>query len=118
MTSYHPASQQPNGTIVMNIIRPLERDRAAPFAADVFANPVHPLASMMVAMCYAWCSFKARRTLRAAKAELMALDDHSLKDIGLDRSEIESALTDCARERRNAAPLPLVVSPRCCHVAS
>jgi uncharacterized protein YjiS (DUF1127 family) len=41
------------------------------------------------------------RAFRRAESELMALDDHALKDIGLDRSEIGSALTDHALERRN-----------------
>ena len=34
----------------------------------------------------------ANRALRKAEAELMALDDRMLKDIGLDRSEIGSVL--------------------------
>lgn len=45
----------------------------------------------------------AWRAFRRAESELMALDDHALKDIGLDRSEIGSALMDDARERRNGA---------------
>lgn len=46
-------------------------------------------------------AFVAWRAFRRAESELMALDDHALKDIGLDRSEIGSALTDHAQERRN-----------------
>ena len=45
--------------------------------------------------------FVAWRAFRRAESELMALDDHALKDIGLHRSEIGSALMDCAQERRN-----------------
>jgi uncharacterized protein YjiS (DUF1127 family) len=37
--------------------------------------------------------------LKKAEAELYALDDRMLRDIGLDRSEIASVLTDLARER-------------------
>jgi len=41
------------------------------------------------------------RTFRAAERELYALDDRMLKDIGIDRSEIKSALSNAANERRN-----------------
>jgi uncharacterized protein YjiS (DUF1127 family) len=46
-------------------------------------------------------AFVAWRAFRRAESELMALDDHALKDIGLHRSEIGSALMDYAQERRN-----------------
>ena len=36
-----------------------------------------------------WAAYAAARERRAAIAELHALDDHALKDIGLHRSEIE-----------------------------
>ena len=49
----------------------------------------------------AWHSFKAGSARRAAIGKLMALEDHMLKDIGLDRSEIESALENRAWERRS-----------------
>ena len=45
-------------------------------------------------------AFARRRALRGAEAELMALDDQALKDIGLHRSEIRSALLDASSERR------------------
>ena len=49
-----------------------------------------------------WHAYRAHRERRAAKAQLMALDDHMLKDIGLFRSEIDSVLLDTspARSRR------------------
>lgn len=41
------------------------------------------------------------RSFRMAEKELRALDDRMLNDIGIDRSEITSALIDAANERRN-----------------
>ncbi len=46
---------------------------------------------------------RARLELRAATAQLHALDQRMLKDIGLDRSEIVSVLTDRTGERRIGA---------------
>ena len=60
-------------------------------------RPVNSFASMR----HAWHSFKVGSARRAAISKLMALEDHMLKDIGLDRSEIESALENRARERRS-----------------
>lgn len=45
-------------------------------------------------------AYRAHRGRRAAKAQLMALDDHMLKDIGLDRSEIDFVLLDTSQKRR------------------
>jgi len=42
---------------------------------------------------------------RHAVTALMRLDNHTLKDIGLDRSEIRSLLTDTNKERRRSMPL-------------
>ncbi len=41
------------------------------------------------------------RAFRAAEKELHALDDRMLRDIGIDRTEITSALTNPANERRH-----------------
>jgi len=41
------------------------------------------------------------RALRVAEKELHALDDRMLKDIGIDRSEIKSALSGAAQQRSN-----------------
>ncbi len=50
-------------------------------------------------------SYRRLRASKAASAELMALDDRVLRDIGLDRSEITSALLEVNGERRACPPL-------------
>lgn len=50
-----------------------------------------------------WHAYRAHRERRAAKAQLMALDDHMLKDIALDRSEIDSVLRDTSQDRPSIA---------------
>lgn len=47
--------------------------------------------------------FIRERALRRAENELMALDDRMLRDIGLSRSEIASAVRNPAEERLNGA---------------
>ena len=55
----------------------------------------------------AWLnSYIRHRIFKAAREELMALDDRLLRDIGLDRSEISSALLDATGERITRAMLP------------
>ncbi len=51
-------------------------------------------------------SIETYRANKAQLAELMALDGLTLRDIGLDRSEIESALENRGNERRNGSMLP------------
>lgn len=46
------------------------------------------------------------RAFRKAERELNALDDRMLKDIGLDRTEIRSALSNARNERVNGWSLP------------
>ena len=59
-------------------------------------NPVMPLLRALADGMHFLALHRARRL---AKAKLNALDDRMLRDIGLDRSEIRSMLTDSARER-------------------
>jgi uncharacterized protein YjiS (DUF1127 family) len=47
-----------------------------------------------------WHAYRSYRERSATGAQLMALDDDMLKNIGLDRSEIDSVLLDTSRERR------------------
>jgi uncharacterized protein YjiS (DUF1127 family) len=53
-----------------------------------------------------WQAYALRRLRRAAVKELAALDDRTLKDLGIHRSEIESVVY-----RRDAAPLPARALP-------
>ena len=54
-----------------------------------------------------WHAFRSYHERRIAMAQLMALDDRMLKDIGIDRSEIHSMLVDTSwdRRRRNRSSL-------------
>jgi uncharacterized protein YjiS (DUF1127 family) len=47
----------------------------------------------------AWAGYWVRRAERATIFALHALDDRTLKDIGMDRSEIESVVYARARDR-------------------
>ena len=46
-----------------------------------------------------WKAYFAWRARSAAKITLYQLDDRSLKDIGLHRSQIDSAVHTCLRDR-------------------
>ncbi|MEZ5816851.1 MAG: DUF1127 domain-containing protein [Hyphomicrobiaceae bacterium] len=48
-------------------------------------------------------TFREARAAKKARSELMALDDRMLRDIGLDRSEIASAVLNPNCERINGS---------------
>ena len=52
----------------------------------------------------AWSRYWARRAARATAGILQRLDDRTLKDIGLDRTEIDSVARDNCERRRRGFP--------------
>lgn len=58
-------------------------------------------ARIAVSIDWLAAAYKARRAFHVARSQLMALDDRMLRDIGLDRSEITSALKNENGERLN-----------------
>jgi uncharacterized protein YjiS (DUF1127 family) len=50
---------------------------------------------MIAATRRAWTTYWTHRAARATAGILHTLDDRALKDIGLDRSEIESVACEC-----------------------
>ena len=57
-----------------------------------------------------FAKFIHERALRRAEKELMALDDRMLRDIGLTRGEIASAVRNPGEERLNGAQPPMSAS--------
>jgi uncharacterized protein YjiS (DUF1127 family) len=58
---------------------------------------------------HAWSRYWTRRVEHATVGLLHALDDRALRDIGLDRSEIESVVYNASRGERRIcwAPIPV-----------
>ena len=55
---------------------------------------------MIAATRRAWTTYWTHRAARATAGILHTLDDRALKDIGLDRSEIESVVYNASRGER------------------
>ena len=68
-----------------------------PAAREAGAVPGFPAMSIVWKWVAAWL---AGRALKAAEIELQALDDRMLKDLGLTRGEIGSALREHRRDRQ------------------
>lgn len=67
---------------------------------------MQPLRHVRSVIAKAFVAFVLYRAHRAAHAQLNALNDRMLKDIGLTRSEIDSALLNRGFERRNGTQMP------------
>lgn len=80
-------------------LRNASANPAATSADRGYARPWNPIRTAIAAV-------RTRMELRAAEAQLHALDWRMLKDIGLERSEILSVLTDPTGERRDRGLSP------------
>jgi len=69
------------------------------YVAQPAMSPAHIRQAVSVVSRWV-AAYQTRRAFKKARADLMALDDRLLRDIGLDRSEIVSALINANDERR------------------
>ena len=76
----------------MRHVMSLVDDRPAPASLPLFARAAMAARS-------AWQGYRQRRRLKDTIITLEGLDDRTLKDIGLDRSEIESVVLTGGRDR-------------------
>jgi len=67
-------------------------EAAEPALADPQAKPRGWPAALLPLVQWAWKAYRREREIGRAVAHLAALDDRTLKDIGLHRSEIENAV--------------------------
>lgn len=74
------------------------RINAYAFHSPASTRWLHAAAS---AISRAWTAYLERRTRRAAVLMLQSLDAHTLHDIGIDRSEIESVVHGRPAERKH-----------------
>lgn len=83
----------------MNNTLPVKSEAASPPLKDIPNHLSQCSSALGGAVLRALHTLRTHRERGAARAQLMAPDDHMLKDIGLDRSEIDSVLLDTSRER-------------------
>lgn len=77
----------------------------APYGAaegPLAASPTSPLSSFFGLAERIMTEVIRYRAFRVAEKELHLLDDRMLKDIGIDRSEIRSALSGAAQQRHGS----------------
>lgn len=79
----------------------------APQAWSLFRNRAQTAEAALAAVADHWRRFRAWRERRATIAELRALDDAILKDIGLHRSELNALLLGDGAYRRTAKRPPV-----------
>jgi uncharacterized protein YjiS (DUF1127 family) len=76
--------------------------------ATLLAHPEAPSHASWSDGLKTWLkSYRRYRAFKAARAELMVLDDRMLRDIGINRSEITSVLLDARGERTAPRQLPI-----------
>jgi uncharacterized protein YjiS (DUF1127 family) len=85
------------------IMSTLVTDKTVAVPPWTAALPIVIGGNLLNAMQRAIAALIADRALHRAQAELLALDDRRLMDMGLERSEIGSVLIDQTQQRRNGA---------------
>ena len=92
---------QPKPSKVMTMSTILEKEhttiRTTASVVALYYSMVQKVLCVGRTLPLALCAYMAHKR---AQRQLRALDDRMLKDIGIDRSEIDSVLLDCAGERR------------------
>ncbi|MFN3745547.1 MAG: DUF1127 domain-containing protein [Hyphomicrobiaceae bacterium] len=84
----------------------IEAPGFAPIATGALTNSAgSALAAASAYVRSAIAAYIRYRTLKLAERQLLSLNDRMLRDIGLDRTEIMSALINAHGERLNGAQL-------------